>query len=520
MKKIILLAFVSMLISTALVWGFMRPTVGHTSESNSFYGDGKFVFASSKTIWVPDNFTSIQEAINNASDGDTIFVRADTYYEHVTISKSVSLIGEDRATTIIDGGGKGTIVSVTADNVVINGLTMRNSGGNGYWSFVAGIYLHSSNNEITGNTLLNNNYGIILESYLKTSGGNTITGNIVQNNNYGISGGGRKNVISGNTVSDNPLNGIWFQGLWGNDSNTVAGNIVSNSQYGISLCSYIILGGVTSSDLRHNILQVSSELPFPPLGNNTVSDNMVTSCEYGIDIVLFNGNTVITGNNITSNNVGLSIISDVDSSNNTIYHNNFINNQLQVSLFNSVDNIWDDGYPSGGNYWSDYNGTDMNQDGIGDTPYEIDVDNIDNYPLMGMFSDFPVTHQEETYHVTTICNSTISEFQFNDVTKTISFNVTGPDYTLGFCRVTIPNILVQDLWQENYAVLVDGKEPITMNNWTDGTYTYIYFTYLHSTHKVEIIPEFPAWTSMLLTLILLAVAITIYKRRLLKIPIH
>jgi hypothetical protein len=64
-----------------------------------------------------------------------------------------------------------------------------------------------------------------------------------------------------------------------------------------------------------------------------------------------------------------------------IYHNNFIDNTLQVYSFESL-NVWDDGYPSGGNYWSDYTGTDGNGDGIGDTPYTIDVNNIDHYPLV------------------------------------------------------------------------------------------------------------------------------------------
>jgi parallel beta-helix repeat protein len=492
----------------------------------------------SSAITVPDHYPTIQEAINAASDGDTIFVRADTYYEHLTISKSISLLGEDRATTIIDGNGTGgwgykdSVVYVTADNVFINGFTIRNSGGSGYWSLVSGICLVSSNNKIVGNNIMNNNYGIILGALYSSpniaSLENTIISNAVQNNNYGIfaHGDNAHNLIANNTVTDNPSCGIWFGGLRGNDSNTLTGNIVSNSQTGIGLVGWILIGGTTSSDFHHNILQPSSESPFPPLSNNTVSSNIVTSCEYGIaidvDTELCNGNTVITSNTITSNNVGLSLgrIDGMYSFNNTVYHNNFISNQLQVFLSNSVDNIWDDGYPSGGNYWSDYNGTDMNQDGIGDTSYGIDVNNTDHYPLVGMFSDFSVTHQEETYHVTTVCNSTISEFRFNDVAETISFNVSGKDGTLGFCRVGIPNIVILDLWQGNYTVLVDGEQPLATRNWTDGTYTYIYFTYQHSEHKVEIISEFPTWTSMLLILIVLMVVVVIYKRRLLKTPIH
>jgi parallel beta-helix repeat protein len=344
--------------------------------------------SSSSIIRVPDDFEKIQWAVGNASDGDTIFVRAGTYYEHVTVSKPLVLVGEDKATTIIDGNGTGTVVSVTADSVVINGFTLRNSGKNGYWSFDAGIYLHSGSNEITGNVLMNSNYGIIMASYTMASGGNMIIDNNVQNNNYGIYGSGKKNVISNNTVTGNPRHGIWLQGLGANDSNIITGNIVSNSDYGISLCGWIIIGGTTSSELRHSVLQGSSESQSPPPSNNTVSDNMVTDCGYGISIELCNGNTV-TGNIIARNNVGLSMIPFIEegSLNNTIYHNNFVDNTAQVYTSLGYANTWDDGFPSGGNYWGDYedrypNATQIDDSGIWDTPYVIDEDNQDNYPLL------------------------------------------------------------------------------------------------------------------------------------------
>jgi parallel beta-helix repeat protein len=87
---------------------------------------------------------------------------------------------------------------------------------------------------------------------------------------------------------------------------------------------------------------------------------------------------MITENNITNNENG---ISPYYSSNNKIFHNSFANNKNQVNPQTSL-NIWDNGYPSGGNHWSNYNGTDSDHDGIGDTPYIIDADNQDNYPIM------------------------------------------------------------------------------------------------------------------------------------------
>ena len=99
----------------------------------------------------------------------------------------------------------------------------------------------------------------------------------------------------------------------------------------------------------------------------------------------------IYANYIANNDVGISFHY---SSNNKIYHNNFIDNSQQTSSLSSI-NIWDNGYPSGGNYWSDYTGVDLyngpyqnetGSDGIGDTPYIIDANNQDNYPLMEPWS--------------------------------------------------------------------------------------------------------------------------------------
>ena len=128
-----------------------------------------------------------------------------------------------------------------------------------------------------------------------------------------------------------------------------------------------------------------------------VSNNILTSNYFGIWLK-DSSNNVLSNNNVTDNNYGIGL---EDSSNNTIYHNKFVNT-LQISNTQSI-NIWDNGYPSGGNYWSDYTGVDLksglNQDqlgsdGIGDTPYTIDANNTDRYPLMNAnaFHDVAITN--------------------------------------------------------------------------------------------------------------------------------
>ncbi len=80
------------------------------------------------TIIVPDNYPTIQGAINAAGFGDVIYVRARTYYEHLVVDKGISLVGENTLSTIIDGGGVDTVVYVTASHTSIRNFTVRNSG--------------------------------------------------------------------------------------------------------------------------------------------------------------------------------------------------------------------------------------------------------------------------------------------------------------------------------------------------------------------------------------------------------
>jgi parallel beta-helix repeat protein len=118
--------------------------------------------------------------------------------------------------------------------------------------------------------------------------------------------------------------------------------------------------------------------------DTTIAHNEIMNNQWnGITLKSGCQNVLIYENTINDNfyaGIGVS-----DTSHNFIYHNSFTANRHQA--YDNAANIWDNGYPSGGNYWSDYTGADANADGIGDTPYTIpDGINTDRYPLMMPYS--------------------------------------------------------------------------------------------------------------------------------------
>lgn len=284
MKRAILLVLVSTLLSLVVVSKLLTPVV-----------------ASPGRIVVPDDYARIQDAYNNANEGDTIFVRAGIYHEHFVVRKTVSFEGENRDNTIIDGGGTGTIFYLTpSSDVIVRGLKIQNAG---YGIFMYHTYFNS--HVITDNTLTNLSTGIVLAGSLVVN--NDISDNILSNNEQGLSlSPCKKNTISGNTIVNNTIG--------------------------------IHLTGSEDSVCKQNI----------------ISDNTIRNNDDGIHLSNY-------------------------ARGNTICRNNFIGNTHQVSSYGSI-NTWDSGIE--GNYWSDYEGQDLDDDGIGEISYIIDEANQDRYPLM------------------------------------------------------------------------------------------------------------------------------------------
>lgn len=197
-----------------------------------------------------------------------------------------------------------------------------------------------------------------------------------------------------------------------------------------------------------------------------------------------------------------------NSEDNTIYHNNFVNNGMQAGIISANNNTWDNGYPSGGNYWSDYTEVDLDPDGLGDFPYEIEAPyNVDEYPLMGMFHwlETPMGHDVEI-----VCNSTVNKIHYYQSNTTIALTVsnTTSNQIHGFCRVTIP----QDVIPPPYNVTVNGN-PAQYIIIEENSRTTIYIGYEHSTVEIIIIPEFQSAMLMLLLASSTITTIALKKKR-------
>jgi parallel beta-helix repeat protein len=417
----------------------------------------------------PADFDNIQEAINNASSGDTIFVHVGTYYEHVVINKTMTLVGEDNNFTIIDGYETDNVIHIRANNVTVKNFTIRESGMYPY----SGIFVdHSMGNVIINNKVIYNYEGVSL----LYSSSNVVCGNNISNNYHGIYlYSSSNNVFSGNTIFSSNYDGIY---LYYSSNNVFSGNTIFSSNYeGIYLyysSNNVFSGNTIFSSNYDGIYLYSSS-------NNVVSGNVILHNNFAGMTLYCSSSNVVCGNSVLSNYPGINLA--LLSSNNTIYHNNF-NNKIQARSEST--NFWD--YDNEGNYWSDYNKQDLNRDGIGDIPYFIDAVNQDNYPLMGMFSNFSITFGGEIYSVTVISNLTVSLFRFEIGAETgnkiIHFNATDGDGTLGFFRVRIPT----GLMNYPYIVLVDGEEIIpTVLNVSNEVYAYLYFTYFHKNHTITII---------------------------------
>jgi parallel beta-helix repeat protein len=247
MKRIlaigIILLFIGMSISSST--GFDAVEQSNTTSNG-------------KTLYVggsgPGNYSKIQDAIDNASDGEMVYVYNDSspYYEDLIVYKSIKLIGEDRNSTVIAGEGKGQVVNITANSVTVSSFTIQNYKiQNNSTQVKSLIIIQSDYNSISGNILVGNaSTGIFIENsqYSKISD-NIIISAIRRLSNGIVLFSAKNNNISGNIIKDWSV-GIWF--IVYSNNNSIFRNTLTLNLWGILTGMYSINGRISLNNISSN----------------------------------------------------------------------------------------------------------------------------------------------------------------------------------------------------------------------------------------------------------------------------
>jgi thermitase len=431
--------------------------------------DWSWLFPEATTIRVPYDYPTIEDAVGAASPGNTILVAPGQYPESVYLDKTgISLIGENRWNTIIDGQRKSPVgIYVQADEAYVSKFTVRNSSLRPR-SLSAGIHIDGFDATITDTNVVDNLYGIYLWSSGNTiirnriaynvmplvaylsSNDNTISENLVRSNYYGITLVlNRNNDVSNNLVTQT----YWYSGivLAASHNNRIIGNLLL-SNYGAgywnSIPEYIQKFSVCIGNSRDNLFK-----------HNYLRDNT-----YGIAVYV--------------------------NRDNRLYHNNFLYNTVKLFVYYSPDDIWHNRWACEGNYWSDYEGEDQDGDGVGDT--NLPHLQVDSHPLMSPWYPADVNHDG----IATILDIVIISVAYGSHPGDPKWNPHADLNEDGVIDISDINIVSAEFgetwmtyWEKPLEVLAEDQHgnPLTMEVWIDEEfvgYTGTSFDVLRGPHEV------------------------------------
>jgi parallel beta-helix repeat protein len=449
------------------------------------------VLAETHIISVPEDYLSIQEAINHAENGSILLLSNGVYHENVILNKTLTLVGIDGGCVIENAaiygdpknyhvgwtaGQESVGVDVLADNSTIIGLTIRNC--------TIGIRLNNcSGSTLNGNNLTSNIHAIVLDH----SNGSLINDNSFPSN---LLDGIELNNSCGNTISKNRVSSTW------------AIMLDAAEGFGLHLLSSstnrIIDNILTDSGSDDIFLEENSN-------NNTFSRNTIGPMYYY-------GPTIVEGS----------------CANNTFFLNNVISIVPPFTPYSlwtlSKNDYWS--FKGEGNYWADYSGLDNGNgsrimgDNIGDT--ELPWHGVDDYPLISPVNPFPVLWNNEVYNVVlstnnTICSSGGKEYGFSQSFRSFAFVIYGPVNTTGYFNLTLPKSLLSGPWTL-YMSGVQKSPRVTFENETHTTmsisYENIGVGYYVNLIGARVIPEYPDVDAVFLIMLVSIVVLTIGKKKL------
>ena len=314
----------------------------------------------------PGAGTPVQDAIDGAEPGDMICVHAGLYYENLVVRKPLTLIGENRSTTVINGDGSGDIIKVTADGCTISGFMIQGSNDcvwaektlarGEVWDLGGGFALTTVQIDVDGEK--------VWFSFSKD--GREFDSEVVS------VGDACTFTADIDGEEDVPVILCYVVGMFRETGSTFV-------QIRYVLFDDHLLGTNTGAFVEEATgLWPIAGIRLNHADGGIVTDNEIRLCDCGIRLQ-YSDDNVFTANIASDNNYGIALRGS--SNGNIFYHNNLINNTQDNAYDAGSANQWDSG--SEGNYYSDYNGTDDNTDGIGDDPHPIPGGgSIDRFPLM------------------------------------------------------------------------------------------------------------------------------------------
>jgi parallel beta-helix repeat protein len=431
---------------------------------------------------------TIQEAIDAARPGDTVYISSGVYFENLVINKSITIVGEGWSNTVLSGNKSGTIVEILSDNVSLCGFTLCNAE--------EAIALDNVKNcEIRENFITNISLSYGTGIHAVNCENITVEGNYFEDIYYYhvFFQQTRNSRIKRNSFTANMR---WSQPIfvYFSDQNVIELNLVSG-------CGVVNEGGIGLLYSNNNII----------LYNNIVENDWV-----GISL-RFSNCCVIEGNTIFGQDwFGLRMEGCKD---NRICCNNFVSNHIHAYLKSCENMTWNtENY---GNYWDNYNGKDENHDGIGDEPYGIDMENHDTCPLMGRFHYYEIVNAVgEKTEIFLVSNSTVEALRLISVDDRVFLNINVSDSqgNFGFCLVKFS----KDIIKPPYAVEIDGDPPMVLRDISNDEFAILYFSYLHKNgqESILIVPEFVNILAFVVFLIFSILLFVVLKQRRLPYRLH